>query len=133
MSSNFYEDADPKLKEIGDEIRKLMQKHKVAGCFQLASSTHAEFGMELPEWSAIQITDEGLRVKSSSERDGKQHLESSLHLLFSMRDCATSQAGYLIKFSKAVETVLKKEGVEIDHKTIFQKIAEDEKIKSESH
>lgn len=115
-------DADPKLKTIAAEIRKLLDKHQVGGAFQLASSTHAEFGMELPKWSAIwfeEVPDDTtlrlMRIKSSSEMDGHQHLESSAHLLLSMRDMMMSQCADLMSHCEVLENALKDSGIEMEH------------------
>lgn len=130
--SEYLEEFDPKLKELAEKIRKLAQEHKVAVCFQLASSTHAEFGMEMPDWSAVKLVPEGFRIKSSAERDGRKHLESSMHLLLSMRDCCTMQAGYLIKYGEAAEKVLKENGVDMEHKTLFER-SDNDKPAGEGH
>lgn len=125
-------DADPKLKKIAAEIRRLLERHQVAGAFQLASSTHAEFGMELPPWSAIwfeEVPDDStariMRIKSSSERDGPDHLASSAHLLLSIRDMMAVQMMSLFKQCEALEQALANADVELEHTPFFAK--DDEK------
>lgn len=123
--------VDPKLKEAMAEITSVLDKYKIAGAVQLASSTHAEFQFHLPEWSAIQIVDKPdmsdieIRIKSSSKRDGPGHLESSIHMLLSIQDMATAHAGYLQHLSEYVIATLKEQGVEVEHKSLQEQIEED--------
>jgi len=123
--------VDPKLKEAMAEIAVILAKYKIAGAVQLASSTHAEFQFHLPAWSAIQIADKPdksdieIRIKSSSKRDGPEHLASSLHMLLSIQDMATAHAGYLQHMAEYVLTTLKEQGVEVDHKSLQEQAQED--------
>ena len=131
MSSTFVSDSDPRLKEAMAEIEGILAKYEIAGAVQLASSTHAEFKIHFPEWSAVQLqerpdkSDVEIRIKSSSERDGQGHLESSMHLLLSIRDMASAHAGYLHHLSEYVVKTLRDEGVEVEHKTLTEQVAED--------
>lgn len=117
---------DPRLVELADKIRALLAEYRVAGAFQLASSTHAEFGVEFPTWSAVQIDGAKLRIRSALDRDGPTHLESSLHLLLAMRDTVCEQAGFLITVAEAALKALGEADVLVEHKTLQERKAEQE-------
>lgn len=119
-TTNPLIEADPRLKELRAKIEALLDEYQAAGSFQLASSTHAEFAIVFPKWSAIQFEDEGedqtgLHVRSSSERDGRDHLGSSVHLLLAMRDTTAHQAAFLIHASNVLLKALEEAGVEVEH------------------
>ena len=78
FGSADFNDVSPILKQARAEIEALLDRHGIGGAIHLAGSTGAEFWLQFPKWCAIQLTEEGARIKSSSERDGSQHLESSL-------------------------------------------------------
>jgi hypothetical protein len=124
VAGTYFDGTDQMCQDAAKEIRAVLKKHKLAGTFQIASSKHAEFGFEVPEWSAVRFEEmpgnlRALRVKSSRERDGPLHLESSVHLFLSIRDMLLEHTAYLLKVSEALTAVLEKEGIEIEH-TPFQ-------------
>ena len=122
----FVEDISPMLKEARAEVQAVLDKHKIAGAVVLSSSTHAEFWLSLPEWSAVQLTEHedqlALRIKSSSERDGQAHLEASMHLLLSLRDSSMNFAMGLVQLGDAAVKALEGEGMEVEHTTLQQKM-----------
>ncbi len=122
-------EQNPQLLRIAAEIEAILDREKIAGAFQIASSTHAEFRIRLPEWSAIQFHHDpehgpGFQIKSSSERNGPEHLSSSVHLLFSMRDMLFEQAKFFSLISAQVEVALENAGIEIDHTSLQEMAAQ---------
>ena len=122
--SSDFDSIDPKLEEASKEITAILEKHKIAGCIQMSSSTHHRFHMYIPEWSAVwfeSVKDKdgseyiGVRLKSSSERDGPDHLSSSVGMLLGMRDMCMEHAHFLMTMGDGVEETLKKNDVDIEH------------------
>jgi hypothetical protein len=81
--------SDPKLKAAATEINAILENYGIAGCYCLASSTHAEFGLEFPDWSLIQRDREnGFRFRVKGSEYSNELIESSVHLAYSLRDMA---------------------------------------------
>ena len=122
----FVVGISPMLKEVRAEVQAVLDKHKIAGAVVLSSSTHAEFWLSLPEWSAIQLRDQDgqatISIKSNSERDGQAHLESSMHLLLSMRDSSVNFATGLVHMGEVALEALAAAGVEVDHITLVERL-----------
>lgn len=130
MTDTFFDGADPKLKELAAKIKALLEQYQVAGAYQLASSTHAEYGLVIPEWSAVRFEpgpngdgEVGIRIKAKAE--DTHLLEASVHLWLSIRDAVMMQAAGMLKYGDAIERVLEQNGVELEHKTLFDRVAED--------
>lgn len=106
---------DPKLAVALDEISAVLARHKIAGAICVASSTHAAYRLSFPDWSAVQPTDEGVHITSSSERDGKEHLASSMHMLLSLRDLLLLHAKNMIDIADVTLVALSEQGVKVTH------------------
>lgn len=106
---------DPKLAVALDEIDAVLAKHAIAGAVCVASSTHAAFRLTFPAWSAVQIDEKGLSIKSSVKRDGREHLAASTHLLLSLRDLTVLQGTNLVHIGEVALETMKEHGVEVDH------------------
>lgn len=107
---------DPNLVAAMAEIRAICQKHKIGAVVALASQTHGEFGLEVPEWSCLQYNKETgemrLRAKSGETREGA--LDETLHFLLSTRDaCAyySRKIGYLEGCVREQVDIVHKNGI----------------------
>ncbi len=71
--------SDPKLKEA------ICQKYGIGAAISLASSTHGEFNVVLPQWSGLQRQQDGqFRLKLHHTETEKA--AASIHLAYSLRD-----------------------------------------------
>lgn len=102
---------DPVLAEAMSEINAVLARHKIAGAICLASSKYAAFRLSFPDWSLVQVTEQGINV--STRGDDRERSEASIHLLFSLRDLVMLQGVHLGQISNAITTALEAEGVRI--------------------
>lgn len=89
---NKLPQSDPKLKEAAAEIDAICEKYGIAGFYCLASSTHAEFKVNFPAWSLIQLEGEtGFRIRMKKSEHSEELVTASVHLAYSLRDMAGLQ------------------------------------------
>lgn len=126
--ANF--EISEKLEQVKAEIKAVLEKHGVAACVQMADADHANFYQYVPTWSKVYFEEHdnhiGIRVKSKAS-EGHEVLGSSLHMLLGMRDAVLEHARFMIVMGDALEQVLNSsDAVELEHKTLQQRIAERE-------
>jgi hypothetical protein len=80
--------SDPKLKEAAAEIDAICEKYGIAAFYALASSTHAEFKLQFPEWSLVQMEPHGKGVRLQAKSTERELSTASIHLVYSLRDIA---------------------------------------------
>lgn len=115
--------VDPKLKEAAKEIKAILQKYDVAAVACLCSGERIEYINHIllppngPEWSAISIEDNRIRVKAKASRDHKERwrLNLTAKMIFTMRDLMALQFDMFDRVGKLLEDNMRIEHGERAH------------------
>ncbi|PHJ65006.1 hypothetical protein VF04_04275 [Nostoc linckia z7] len=75
---------EPKLKEALAKMEAIAKEYELGFVIALASATHSEFKTEFPEWSLIQRTEQGIRLRLRSSEP--KLTEDSVSVLLGLRD-----------------------------------------------
>src|SRR5262245_17370555 len=97
---------DPELRQAMAEILAICARYNCAAEVGLASKTHAEFHLQLPEDSLVSIErDEmgGTLVHFRARKNDPEGTDVAAHMLFSLRDITIIMAKNLITLTEEIE------------------------------
>jgi hypothetical protein len=77
-----------RLRTICDELDAILKKYDVGGVVLIASTESAAWLHNVPTWSSVVDTDQGLAVKFKPGPILEERIERTMHLLGCLRDMA---------------------------------------------
>jgi hypothetical protein len=113
--------ADPNLQRALDAIRRIMQRHNLAGACLLVSETEAAYTYKMhADWSAISAdhtTPFGFRIRANAATDGLAQatrlIEGAAHTIYQIGDFGEQTGMWM----GDLKTMLRNAGIDVEHKS----------------